>query len=260
MRCVVDQASLTRALTSAVAVGGPEAPLAVCRACVRWLPVTGAAIALMDGPGTQEPVCATDAGSRRIDELQFSLGDGPCVDAFASGRAVLVADITDPADTRWPVFAEAAAQTGARGMFVFPLHVGAARVGVLDLYRNTPGSLDDHELAGALRAADAAMWTLLDGGERRGHSGDERDDSPLLARAEIHQATGMLVAQAGISAQAGLARLRAAAFVQGRTLADVAEDVLARRSRLDADGTWRHHSHPDPEDASPRDTGDEERS
>ena len=238
--CEVDQARLSQALVDAVAVGGSEAALAVCRACVEWLPMTGASITMMTVAEVQEPVCATDAVSARIDELQFGLGDGPCVESFRTGRAVLVPDIADPSETRWPVFATAAAATGARGMFVFPLQVGGARIGVLDCYRDAPGPLDDEDLTGALRTADAAVWSLLD----RTHPGDGRFgpagalDGSALVRAEVHQATGMLMAQAGLDAPSALARLRAYSFSAGRTITEVADDVVARRLRLHPDGVW----------------------
>jgi hypothetical protein len=255
----VDQRKLSEALTLAVSGSGPESALAVCRACVAWLPMDGASITIMAGPDRQEPVCATGPTAARIDELQFSLADGPCVEAFTTGRAVLVSDITDPADGRWPVFASSAAETGARGMYVFPLRVGAARIGVLDCYRTRPGMLNDTELAGALRAADAAAWTLLDHAERSiivaepvtdgsmaaTQPGWDWFDGAALARAEIHQATGMLMAQARIGAREALAQLRAAAFSAGRSLAEVAIEVLDRRLRLDPDGSW-HSTGPPP--------------
>jgi GAF domain len=237
---VVERGELTKALAEAVAGGGSEAALAVCRAVVEWLPMTGAAITLMTDRGGQEPVCATDAVAGRLHDLQFSLGEGPCVDSFDTGRPVLVADIADPADGRWPVFAAAADQAGARGMYVFPLAVGRARLGVLDCYRIAPGSLDRDELAGALRSVDAAVWALLDHAEpRAGEStGWAWFDGSPLTRAEVHQATGMLSVQAGLSLAAALARLRGAAFAADRPLDEMAADVVARRRRMSADGVW----------------------
>jgi hypothetical protein len=262
----VDQVRLSQALAAAVASNAPDAPLAVCRACVAWLPVSGAALTVMAGPDRQEPVCATDEVSARIDELQFSLGDGPCVESFSTGRAVLVADIADPGERRWPVFAAAAADTGARGMYVFPLNVGASRIGVLDCYRDTPGTLDEQELTGALRAADAAVWTLLDTMVPDAGTGGAREvdvvDGSSLARAEVHQATGMLIAQGHLTAAAALARLRAAAFATGRTITDVADDVLARRLRLHLDGSLRANGYRDDatidDPAQPRSRGEED--
>jgi hypothetical protein len=240
---VVDHVGLSHALSAALAVDASDAALAVCRACVTWLPMTGASITVMDGAQGQESVCATGPGAARIDELQFSLGEGPCVQAFTTGRAVLVSDIAAPAEARWPMFAAAAAETGARGMFVFPLQAGASRLGVLDCYRDAPGPLADRELAGALLAADAAMWALLDHLDGRADPPGRRPsggyDGSALGRAEVHQATGMVMAQADTTAPVALAALRAAAFADGRGIAEVAADVVARRRRLDPDGSWR---------------------
>ena len=107
----------------------------------------------------QEPLWASDEVARKLDDLQFSLGEGPCVEAFVYRRPVLVADLTKHAHPRWPVFAAAALRTPVRALFVLPVQAGAITVGVLDLYRDTPGMLEPDELTGALCAADAAMWT-----------------------------------------------------------------------------------------------------
>jgi hypothetical protein len=119
---------------------------------------------------------------------------------------------------------------------------------VLDCFRDTPGSLDDRELTGALRAADAATWALLDDAEHRTtdpeRPGSGWFDGAALTRAEVHQATGMVMAQARLDAPAALAALRAAAFSQERAVGEVADDVVARRLRLDRDGTWHAHHTP----------------
>jgi hypothetical protein len=262
---VVDLGRLSRDLVAASEAAGPDAPMAVCEACVSWLPVSGAAVTVMTGQEQQELVCATDRVSARIEELQFAFGDGPCLAAFRTGRAMMVSDTTDPSDRRWPLFTAAAVETGARAMFVFPLQIGAARIGVLDCYRTEAGPLSSAELAGALRAADVAVWTLLD---RMDWADDTVDTpaadtadttaagrpagprgggTPLLGggieaaappRAEVHQATGMLVAQARLSASVALARLRAAAFATELSLGQVAAEVVARRLRLTPDGAW----------------------
>jgi hypothetical protein len=236
-------------LAAVVAEGGSDAPRRICELCVVALPVSGAAITVMADADRQSLICASDDVSTRIDELQFRLVEGPCVDAFASGRPVLIADISDTGDSRWPVFAAAVArETPARGMFVWPLSAGEVRIGVLDFYRDRPGLLDAAAVARAEQAADAAFWSLL--GTRRGHTLDARgnpvddaldleDDAlgPLadasLERREVYQATGMLIAQLGLAPAAALARLRAHAFLHDRTVDEVARDIVARRLRFD---------------------------
>ena len=103
-------------------------------------------------------------------------------------------------------------------------------VGVLDLYRRTPGLLSATQMRDALNAADAATLILL--GLRSGPGDEQSWDRSWGNRAEIHQATGMVVAQLGISAADALARLRAHAFAEQRLLGEVARDVVARRLRF----------------------------
>ncbi|HEY2203988.1 MAG TPA: GAF and ANTAR domain-containing protein [Pseudonocardia sp.] len=233
-------------LAATLAAGGRDAPRRIVEVCLARLPVTGAGITVMSDPNRQEPVWASDGVAARIDELQFRLAEGPCVDAFMLRRTVLVADIADVAETRWPMFAAAARETSARGMIVLPLRTGELYVGVLDFYRDRPGLLEPEELAAASRAADAAFWSLL--GLRRGHSlddegmpvGDLRNASDPhgwltglpLERTEVYQATGMVSAQLDVSPDTALARLRAYAFVHDLPIGDVARDVVARRLRF----------------------------
>jgi hypothetical protein len=229
-------------LWSIVTEGGAEGPRRVGAACVEFLPISGAAITLMTGAAAQEPVYASDAVVSQLDALQFGLGEGPCVEAFVERRPVLIADLAGVADGRWPMFAHAARGTPARGLFVFPLQLGAITVGVLDLYCLEPGALCADGLTGALRAADAALWSLL--GLRMGETmyttnGTEPVDllgwlsGAPLRRTEVYQATGMVIGQSGVTAMTALAKLRGFAFAHGRPLDEVARDVVARRLRLD---------------------------
>ena len=207
----------------------------ICRACVQGLDIDGAAISLLTASALRETVAASDATADLLEDLQFGLGEGACIDAAMSRRPVLVPDMHDPAQTaRWPVYAAAVAeQTGVRAIFALPLQWGAIDVGVLDLYRRTPGALSAAHMQDALSAADAATLLLL--GLRGDHGDEQAWDRSWGSRAEIHQATGMVVAQLGISAADALARLRAHAFAEQRLLADVARDVVARRLRFTKD-------------------------
>jgi hypothetical protein len=207
----------------------------ICRACVQGLDIDGAAISLLTASTLRETVAASDTTAELLEDLQFGLGEGACIDAAVSRRPVLVPDMNDPAQTtRWPVYAAAVAeQTGVRAIFALPLQWGAIHVGVLDLYRRTPGALSAVHMQDALSAADAATLLLLG---LRVDAGDEQAwDRSWGSRAEIHQATGMVVAQLGISVADAFARLRAHAFAEQRLLGDVARDVVARRLRFTKD-------------------------
>jgi hypothetical protein len=228
-------------LAEIVAEGGTAAPRRICEACIAVLPVSRAAVTMMAGPDRQEPVFASDSIAAHLDELQFRLGEGPCVEAFTDRRPVLVPDLAEVTGSRWPVFAAAARRTPVRAAFVLPLQAGAIGVGVLDLYRDEPGMLGRDELAGALRAADAVLWALL--GIRAPHPterpapGDGSDPHGWLTGSpldhiEVYQATGMIMSQLDVPAETALSRLRAHAFVHDRTIDDIARDVVARRLRF----------------------------
>ncbi len=208
----------------------------LCSAAVRALPAAGAGLSLMSEAGVRGVAAASDPASERVDELQFSLGEGPCVDAFTSRRPVLEPDLATGGIARWPVYSPAAHQEGARAVFAFPLQVGAARLGVLDVYRVSPGTLSTEELAEALTFADVATTMLLDGQEQAPPGAAAAGlEEAMEYRFELYQAQGMVMVQMQVSLVEALVLLRAYAYSHDRDLADVARDVVTRGLRLDED-------------------------
>jgi GAF domain/ANTAR domain len=210
----------------------------LCSAAVKSVPASGAGVSVMTDGGVRGVAAASDAASEVVDELQFALGEGPCMDAFASRRPVMEADLAAGGMARWPVYAAAARTHGVRATFALPLQVGAARLGVLDLYRDQPGSLSADELVWALRFADVATTMLLDA-QQVASPGDADHglDEVLAYRFELHQAQGMIMVQLRVSLAAAMALLRAYAYAHDRPLDEVARDVVARTLRLDEDAT-----------------------
>jgi plasmid stability protein len=213
---------------------GTGLPASLAAACARSLPVSGVGLALMTDEGPAGTIAATDGAAIQLEYLQFTLGEGPCVDASKTGRPVLQPDLALTAPPRWPAFAGGALDAGVRAVFAFPLRVGAIRVGVLDLYRDQAGPLSAEELTEALSFADAATLVLLH--EQAGVP--VQGAVPVLdERAEVHQATGVVSVQAAVGLAEGLLLLRARAFAEGRSLGDLARDVLAGTvDFLEADG------------------------
>ena len=202
----------------------------VCQACVALLPVDGAAISVMADTQNRQSLYASDAVAERLEDVQFSLGEGPCFEAFGTGQPVLAPDLAHDAAPAWPVFAAQVDTAEVGAIFAFPLRRGAAHVGAIDLYRRTAGWLSDAEVATALRIADIATSALL--ASAAGADG-EIDEVWLTAltrnRAVVHQATGVVIAEFGIGPEQALARLRGYAFTTGRLLDDVAVDLVAGR-------------------------------
>lgn len=237
---MAEPGSVTRGLLSIVRDGLDDATLAgrICRACVDGLGVDGAAISLLTESPSRKTLWATDPTATRLEELQFTLGEGACVEAARTGRPVLVPDIGAEAagGSNWPMFAAAVAEDPRVGaLFALPLQLGTINLGVLDLYRTRPGPMTGAELREAICVVDTAAIMLLglctDPGE------GQWLDSSWTSYAEVHQATGMVLAQLGVSAQEAFARLRAYAFSEDRMLRDVAREVVARRLRFTKDMT-----------------------
>jgi hypothetical protein len=206
----------------------------LCAAAVRSLSASGAGVSVMTEEGLRGLAVASDRASERIDELQFSLGEGPCMDAFSSSRPVLEPDLSRGGAARWPVYSSAAQAEGVRAVFAFPLQIGAARLGVLDLYRNQPGSLSGQEFSQALTFADVATTMLVDGQERAPEGAAAEGLADVFDyRAEVHQAQGMVMVQAAVSLAEALALLRAHAFAHARGLGEVARDIVTGTLRLD---------------------------
>ena len=234
---VAELGAVTRALLEIVRAGGDERALAeqICRAFVVGLDVDGAAISLLTASSASQTLCATDSTAELLEDLQFGLGEGACVEAAVTGRPVLIADMHHTAEaSRWPSFAAAVVEQSEVGaLFAVPLQWGAVNLGVLDLYRKAPGSLSEVQLRDVMSAADMAALMFL--GVRTDPGDGVCLDHSVHGRAEIHQATGMVLAQLGVSATDALARMRAYAFAQERSLSDVAHDVVSRRLRFTQD-------------------------
>lgn len=125
----------------------------------------GAAVALLTSNArARDLLCATDAVAARIDELQFTVGHGPCVQAFVDHAPVLVPDLADRAAVvRWPVFAtEVLGELGVHGVFAFPVVAGGARVGVLELYRYAMEPLSETDFEAAVVLAERLGPTVVE--------------------------------------------------------------------------------------------------
>ena len=206
----------------------------LCEVCAEVVGMTGAGIMLMAGDVPQGSLCTTGKVSALIEESQFALGEGPCVDAYHGDLPVLEPDLANPCTPRWLAFTGPVLDAGVRAIFGFPLHVGAVRLGALNLYRDEPGPLTDEQYADALAMADIATRAVLvmQSNAPLGQIAVELQKGADFEYV-VHQASGMVAAQLEVSVGQALIRLRAYAFGNGRSLRAVAEDVVARRLQFD---------------------------
>jgi hypothetical protein len=207
----------------------------LCQVCAEVTGMSGAGIMLMSGDIPRGSVCTTDEVSALIEQLQYMLGEGPCVDAYRQDKPSLEPDLADPATPRWLGFGGPAIRAGVRAVFGFPLQVGSVRLGALNLYRDRPGPLSDDQHADALVLAGLAAQAVL---VLQANAPPGELAVALEAGADlqyvVHQASGMVAAQLDVSVGQALIRLRAHAFGNDRSLTEVARDVVARKLRFDA--------------------------
>jgi len=226
------------------AVGGGqrrEAADRLCQACVTLFDVDAAAISLVFDGANAATLGSSGPSARVYDELQFTLGEGPCLDSVALRAPVLVVDLSHPDEGRWPLYGPAMLAYEIRGVYAMPVLVAGEYVGALDLFRAEPVDLSPEQLTGAITAAELAAIPVLDLMNQDLQAAISDPNSAAwaelnsLSRAEVSQATGMLMAQLNIDAAEALVRLRARAYATERSAIEVARDVLDRRLRLEED-------------------------
>lgn len=220
-------------VATAIASNDPMHSLrALCAVSIELLAVTGATIAITDGDQHLGALVVSDANIAKVDDLQFELGEGPSLDASRDGGPVCEANLPGARD-RWPAFSAAAVDRGVAAAFAFPLQIGWIRHGVLALYRGSPGDLSPRDQSDAATLARIGTHLMLDlsdsavPGGLPGRLGEVADH-----RAHVHQACGMISAQLGTDLGQALSRLRAHAWADGRSIDEVATDVVARRLRF----------------------------
>jgi hypothetical protein len=219
---------------------GTDAANGLCEACVQLLSIDAAAISLVFDGANIGTLGVSAPTVRRYDEEQFTHGEGPCLDAVACRAPVTVADLADPAETRWPGYGPAMLDHRVRGVYAMPIAVAGEYVGALDVYQFQPATLSVEQVAGLAEAAEIAQMPILDLLDHKfdqavaAPGSDAWNELAALTRAEVSKATGMLMAQLDIAAPVALVRLRAHAYATGRSATEVAREILHNGLRLES--------------------------
>jgi hypothetical protein len=230
----VDLSRVVQVMGAAITDADPAAlPRRLCRALDEVLGGSGTLLVLMAHRSHHRVLGASAPHTARLGELEFSLGEGPGLDAVARCAPVLVGDLSGGDGDRWPALAVSLAEAGlpVRAVYAFPLHLSGVSFGVLEVHRDRPGGLDEAEAANGRIAADLAALALARSFEASGEPLGTPSwmDDPHADGVEVDQAVGMVMAQLRASADVALSTLRARAFADGRTVGDLARDVLGRR-------------------------------
>jgi hypothetical protein len=214
-------ASALEALRSA-----EQRPESFAKPFVDVLPVSGAAVSTMGALLSTETISASDDLAARLDELQFDLSEGPCWQAIAGRRPVLAPALGSRGNADWPTFAAAAANAGVNSMFAFPLVVGSLSVGAVDLYSLPEVDLTRDQCLQAIAMSEIIGRHVLRHAIRAGEIPDAEEEPGGFSRRVVHQATGIVIAQLGISADDARLVVQGHAFAVGRPMKEVARDIL----------------------------------
>ncbi len=210
-------------------------PVRLARACVQVLPVAGAGLSLLNHD-FRVPVGSSDEVASRAERLQFTQGEGPCLDAAVTNRIVIAgeADIQE----QWPLFAaEFFEQTPYRGAMCIPLRLSPETVGALDLFVTDPDALAAISLTDAVSVCDQIIDALTIAQALTG-SADAFSDMPEPAwlqtgavrnRTNVWVAMGMLMTQLDTTAPDALAVLRGYSFSHGAMLDDIVDALVTGR-------------------------------
>ena len=229
----IDTASRRRISTALAAAGSGSAQHRLCATCALLVGTSGAAIAVVSETGHRAVLCSSNAAAGAIEDLQVILGEGPGVDAHRLGVPVTAADLATAGSSRWLAFCAPAIDAGAAAVFAFPLRLGGIQLGTLTFNNDHAGRLPDAQYADALLIVGIVTESVLSL-QAKAPRGTVAAALEALASdsAEVHQAAGMLAVRLGVGVAEALVRLRARAYVDGRSLADLARAVVGGREEV----------------------------
>ena len=213
----------------AIAAESVESPLSLrmCQACAGILGMDGGSLTLAYADEERVTLCATDEWSARLEDLQEVIGEGPSYGAYQE-RLIHRLLVDGAVELRWPLLSDAIKDgLGRCAVYAIPIKPGPQTMGVATFYQHevSPMLIDEVEAQVLIDAVGVALVKdpdVLD------------DDSPAKAdswnsRAQVHQATGMVMAQLSVSSDDGIALLRAHAYAHQQSLSVTSADIIARR-------------------------------
>ncbi|TDO66866.1 GAF domain-containing protein [Kribbella sp. VKM Ac-2571] len=180
--------------------------------------------------GQPQTIVSSDARAAWIDEQQYSLREGPCLDALASDAPVDVADYLD--ENRWPQYVDAARKAGVKASLALPLIVDGQTIGAMNLYGyERPDTFSEADRERATAYAEQAATTLAFAARavRQSELGEQLEQA-LASRSVIDQALGLLMGQEKCDARTAFELLRRHSQNHNRKLRDVAAALIARHT------------------------------
>jgi len=190
--------------------------------------VTAVGLLLADHHGQLQFMAASDEQSTLLELFQVQHQQGPCLDAFLTGRPVVNADLTHAAQ-QWPLFAPRATRLGFRSVHALPLRLRSTVIGALNLFGSGTGGISEDDVKVVQSLADVATIGLLQERTiRRSEVLSEQLQGALNSRVVLEQAKGVLARTHGITVDQAFERMRGYARNHNIKLTDLARAVLAQ--------------------------------
>jgi hypothetical protein len=193
--------------------------------CADLLDVASAGLLLSDPLGQLRLLAATSEVTRELELFQLQAHEGPCVDCYATGQPISVADLL-AASQRWPRFVPAALEGGFASVHAVPMRAAGIVLGALGLFGTYPGALDDADLLVGQTLAHIACVAILQECTPTPATVLPQLRSALTSRVVVEQAKGFLRESLGVSVEEAFQLLRTYARSHGRHLSEVARRLL----------------------------------
>jgi GAF domain-containing protein len=202
--------------------------------CVELLEVDAAGLLLADSRGVLRLVAASTEQARVVELFQIQNDEGPCLDCYRTGQAVIVSDIwEDRVVAQWPQFAAAAREMGYAGVHAIPMRLRDQVIGTLNLFRTAPDGLNPAVVVAATALVDVATIGILQERAIREHEVVAGQlQLALNSRVIIEQAKGVLAERLGITPDEAFVLLRRYARDHNHPLTELAGDVIRGTARI----------------------------
>jgi GAF domain-containing protein len=194
--------------------------------CVELFDAGAAGILLGDQRGTLQVVAASTEQARLLELFQLQNDEGPCLECFSSGSAVVSGDLTS--DDKWPLFRAEALAASFHSVHAFPLRLRDSVIGTLNIFMETPVVFSDEDLQLCQALADVATIAILQNqAAKEAQNLNAQLQRALDSRIAVEQAKGVLAERSGVDMAEAFALLRRYARDNNRQLSEVAVAVVA---------------------------------
>jgi len=194
--------------------------------CVDVLDIAAAGLMLVAPEGDLRVVAFSSEAVRVVELFELQAEEGPCLDAFRSGSAIVNQDL-EKVNDRWPNFTPVAVKAGFRSVHAIPMRLRGATIGALNLFRADVGDLGEFDLIAAQAMADVATIAILHHrAAAEAQLVNEQLSLALNSRIVIEQAKGILAERTGLDMELSFSRLRKYARDHNLRLVDVARGVV----------------------------------